>query len=207
MFRKLLPKRDIFFEFFEKNALISSQTAQELALFAAGKNADAIFHKIRDYEHEGDQVTHRCVEILHKTFVTPMDRQDIYRLITTLDDVIDEMEDVSKLLVVYRLEHFTQEAAQLANILVASTQEMYAAVVELRKMKITETIRRHFNRINQLENEADMLYVHALGRLFDEEKDPIMLIKWKEIYDHLEESIDVCEDVSNILEGIILENE
>ena len=208
MFRKLLPRRDLFFDFFEKHAHISFQAAEELALFtSANQNSVEIFERIRDFEHEGDKITHQCVEVLHKTFITPMDRMDIYRLITTLDDVIDEMEDIAKLIVLYKLEHLTEKAGQLATLLVSSTKEMQLAVIELRKMRMTPVIRAHFFNINHLENEADAIYMQALRGLFEEEGDVKTLIKWKEIYDHFEESIDVCEDVSNILEGIILENE
>jgi len=203
-----MPNHDIFFNFFEKHATISLEAAQLLAQFASSnpKPTD-IFQRIKTFEHEADKVTQQCIEALHKTFITPMDRTDIYRLITTLDDIIDEIEDIAKLIVIYKFDHLRQDATQLAEILVASTNEVLLAVKQLKKMKITETIRCHFVNINSLENEADTVFLQALGRLFDEENDAKTLIKWKEVYEHLEQAIDVCEDVSNIIEGIILENE
>lgn len=208
MFKKLLPRRDIFFDFFEKHAWVSFQAAQELGqLTHHKKSASEIFERIKEFEHEGDQITHQCVELLHKTFITPMDRMDVYRLITTLDDVLDEMENIAQLILLYKLTEMTPASNKLSQFLIDATKELHAAVVELRKMKITEKIKSHFFSINHIENEADMLYTEAVGHLFDTENDPKQLIKWKEVYDHFEEAIDVCEDAANILEGIILENE
>ena len=132
---------------------------------------------------------------------------DIHRLISTLDNITDEIEDIAKLFFLYKLEQLRPDATQLANIVLASVKEVCAAVKELRKMKITPTLKQHFFAINHLENEADTILNEALARLFDEESDTKALIKWKEVYEHLENATDVCEDVSNILEGIILENE
>ena len=208
MFRKFLPRRDIFFAFFEKNASISYQAAEHLLHFVASQQGpEDVFQNIKRLENEADNITHQCIEALHKTFITPMDRMDIYRLITTLDDIADEIEGIAKMLFLYKVEVLRPDAAQLAKIVVASVKEVLFAVKEMRKMKITETIKGHFFAINHLENEADSILNQALGRLFDEEEDTKALIKWKEIYEHLETATDVCEDVSNIIEGIILENE
>jgi predicted phosphate transport protein (TIGR00153 family) len=208
MFKKFLPRRDIFFAFFEKHISISYEAAEQLLHFVtANQKPQEIFQKIKKLENDADSITHQCVEVLHKTFITPMDRSDIYRLITTLDNITDEIEGIAKRLFLYKLELLRPEAAQLAEIVVHSVREVAAAVKELRKMKITATLQKHFYNINHLENEADALLNQALMRLFDEETDTKALIKWKEVYEHLENATDVCEDVSNILEGIILENE
>lgn len=208
MLKKFLPRRDFFFDFFEKHAFLAFQAAQELVRFnASGQSPADIFAKIHQFEHEGDKITHECVERLHKTFITPIDRMDIHRLITTLDNVVDEIEDIAKLMVVYKLDRFKKDAAHLAEILVSSTKEMSLAIGELRNMKISGVVQAHFFNINHLENEADVIYNQSLGRLFEQESDVKTLIKWKEVYEHLEQAIDGCEDVSNILEGIILENE
>jgi uncharacterized protein len=208
VFRKLLPQRDVFFGFFENHAALCSEAAELLVHFVAPESKPGeLFQQIKRLENEADTITHQCIEVLHKTFITPMDRQDIYRLITTLDDIADEIEDIAKLIFLYKLETFRPEAGELAEIVAASVKEVLSAVKELRKMKITETIRSHFFNINHLENEADTIANQALGKLFDEEEDTKALIKWKEIYEHLESTTDVCEDVANIIEGIILENE
>jgi uncharacterized protein len=208
MFRKFLPQRDIFFGFFEKHAAISCTAAEHLVHFVASDQKPVdIFQSIKKLENEADTITHQCVEALHKTFITPMERMDIYRLITTLDDLTDEIEDIAKLVFLYKLELRRKDATQLAEIVVASAKEVLAAIKELRKMKITEKIRGHFVNVNILENEADAILIQALGRLFEQEQDAKELIKWKEVYEHLENATDICEDVSNIIEGIILENE
>lgn len=208
MFRKFLPRRDIFFAFFEKHVNVSYQAAEQLLHFiSANQSPQVTFQKIKKLENEADSITHQCVEALHKTFITPMDRMDIYRLITTLDNIADEVEDIAKLVFLYKLEVFRPEAAQLTEIVLNAVKEVCSAVKELRKMKITPTIQKHFFNINNLENEADVLLSQALVHLFDEETDTKALIKWKEVYEHLENATDVCEDVSNILEGILLENE
>lgn len=208
MFRKFLPKRDLFFVFFEKHAAVSYEAAKRLVHFVASDQKPVdIFQEIKKFENEADAITHQCVESLHKTFITPMDRMEIYRLITTLDDITDEIEDIAKLMFLYKLELLRPDATRLAEILAASVKEVFSAVKELRKMKSTDAMRLHFFNINHLENEADVILNQALGRLFDEENDTKTLIKWKEVYEHLEKATDVCEDVSNIIEGIILENE
>ena len=208
MLRKFLPNRDIFFDFFEKHAAISFEAAKHLVLFAAAeRQPDAIFQQIKKCEHEADDITHQCVEVLHKTFITPIDRMEIFHLISRLDDLTDEIEESAKLILLYKLEPLRKESAQLAEILVSSSQEVLFAVREIRKMKITSTIRQHFLNIDKLESEADTILTQALVRLFDEEHDMKTLIKWKEVCEHLENATDVCDDISNILEGIILENE
>lgn len=208
MFKKLFPQKDLFFVFFEKHATVSCQAAELLSQFIDSEHkSEEIFQMIKRCESDADTITHQCVETLHKTFITPMDRQDIYRLITTLDDIADEIEDSAKRIFLYKLEALPKETAQFAKIVVSSVNEVLSAVKELRKMKITDSIRRHFYTINHLENEADSLLNHAISRLFDEEPDPKTLIKCKEVFEHLESATDVCEDVSNIIEGIILENE
>jgi predicted phosphate transport protein (TIGR00153 family) len=208
MFRALLPRKDVFFDFFENHAKLSFAAAQELARLGEPTVAHAdIFTSINDFEHAGDRITHQCVEVLHTSFITPMDRMEIYRLMTTLDDILDEIEDIAKLIVTYKLYTFSPAAGKLAQLLVESTREIHLAVRELRKMKITEGLKGNCFRINDLENEADTIYLQGVETLFAEESDIKQLIKWKEVYEHFEAAIDVCEDAANIIEGVILENE
>jgi predicted phosphate transport protein (TIGR00153 family) len=208
MFRKLLPRNDVFFDFFEKHIAISCQAAAYLLHFVEPEQAlEEIFQKIKTFENQADSIIHQCVEALHKTFITPMDRLDIYRLITTLDDITDEIQDIAKLIFLYKIEKLRPDAVLLAQIVIAAVKEVQAAISELRKMRMTDTIQTHFFTINHLENEADAIFNRALELLFEKEDDTKALIKWKEIYEHLEHATDVCEDVANIIEGIILENE
>ncbi len=208
MLRKFLPQNNNFFNFFEKQAAVLVRGAQALVAFDDSEgNPLEVFQHIKAFEEEGDSITHLCVEALHKTFITPIDRTEIHHLISTMDDVLDEIEDVGRLMVLYQLKHFHKDASQLAHIVLRSTQEVEVAVKELRKMKNTENLQNNFIKINHLENEADTILIHALSRLFDEEPDTRTLIKWKEVYEHLEHATDLCEDIANIIEGIILENE
>jgi predicted phosphate transport protein (TIGR00153 family) len=131
LFRKWIPNRDIFFDLFEKHAAISFEAAQLLAGFSTSSLKPLeLSQKIKILEHAADKVTQYCVETLHKTFITPMDRTDIHHLITTLDDIIDEIEDIAKLIVLYKFDHLREEAIQLADILVTSTQEVLFTVNE-----------------------------------------------------------------------------
>ena len=119
---------------------------------------EEIFQNIKKLENEADTITHQCIEALHKTFITPMDRMEIHRLISTLDNITDEIEDIAKLFFLYKLERLRPDATQLAHIVVDSVKEVCAAVKELRKMKITPTLKQHFFTINHLENEADTIF-------------------------------------------------
>lgn len=208
MLRKLLPREGNFFEFFEKHARTIVEGAKALLLFNnSNQDPSEVFKEIKKWEEEGDHITHQCVEALHKTFITPIDRGDIHHLISTMDDVLDEIEDVGRFIVLYKLKTISSEANQLANILVKCAEEMEKAIIELKKMKNTKAMQGHFFNINKLESDADTIFIDALKKLFNEEKDPITLIKWKEVYEHLEHATDACEDVANILEGIVLEYE
>lgn len=210
MFKKLLPRNENFFAFFEMHAALIVKAAQCLPSFACPIQPEAqkeTFERIKMYELEGDKITHRCVEALHKTFITPIERTEIHRLMSALDDILDEIEDSGKLIVLYKLECLSKEALQMVNLIIQSAQEVEAAVKELRKMKNTEQMKKYFYNINNLENEADTLLVYSISRLFEEESDVKTIIKWKEVYEHLERATDICEDVANILEGILLENE
>jgi len=208
MLKKLLPRNVAFFDFFERHAETIVQGAKELLAFSSSEAiARDIFREIKLQEQEADRITHQCVETLHKTFITPFERTDIHRLISTMDDVIDEIEDVARFVVLYKLQFLRSDAIDLVHLLVKSTQEVQFAIKELKKMRNTEALKGHFFNIYHLENEADTILIHAISRLFDEEEDAKTIIKWKEVYEHLEKAVDLCEDVANIIEGIILEYE
>jgi uncharacterized protein Yka (UPF0111/DUF47 family) len=146
------------------------------------------------------------VEALHKTFITPIDRNDIYRLITKMDDIMDLVEAAADRLALYEMPKMTKEAAELAACLVSSAEHVLGAVSGIRDLKKPNGILEHCIEINRLENVADNILRTALAKLFREEKDPISVIKWKEIYETLEAATDRCEDVANIIEGVVLEN-
>ena len=207
MLKKLMPRETSFFEFFERHAATTVRGCRELLDLAnAGTDFQARARRIKDIEHEADSITHDCVEALHRTFITPIDRDQIHMLISRMDDIMDYVETVSDQCVLYNVAHMTEPAKQLAQVLLESTEHIEGAVKGLRDMKHAETISEHCIEVNRLENKGDSLLRQAVARLFDEEKDPIAIIKWKEIYENLEIATDRCEDVANIIEGIVLEN-
>ncbi len=207
MFGRFLPKETSFFDFFEQHAALTVEGTKEfLSLVTTGANIDAKCRRVSDIEHETDVITHRCVEALHKTFITPIDRDSIHRLITRMDDIMDYVEAAAERIVMYELTAMTNDVRDLADVLHRSTIEVERAVRCLRNLKDPQQILKLCIDINRLENEADAILRRSVARLFKEEKDPIMVIKWKEIYENLENATDRCEDVANIIEGVILEN-
>jgi predicted phosphate transport protein (TIGR00153 family) len=206
VFEKLMPKEIVFFDYFERMAakILEGCTAV-LELLEDCTNVAEKARRIKVIEHEGDLITHQCIEMLHKTFITPFDRDSIHRLITKMDDILDLAEAVSDRISVYEMASPTDEARQLARVLVFSVEEVSKAVRGLRNMKNAESILSQCVEINRLENEADTLLRVAVGKLFKTERDPLMVMKWKELYEGLEEATDRCEDVANLVEGIVLE--
>ncbi len=207
MFGRLLPRETSFFDFFEKHAATTVQGAQEfLSLASTGANVVAKAKRIKEIEHECDTITHHCVEALHKTFITPIERDDIYRLIGKMDDIMDYVEAAAERIALYKLQTMTSDVKDLADVLVRATQELQQAITLLRDMSNAEAISKKCIDINRLENEADSILRAAVARLFDEEQDTRLIIKWKEIYENLENATDRCEDVANIIEGVVLEH-
>lgn len=209
MFRAILGKDKAFFELFEKastNVCKGAEALHDLIQSypeAMGEKAGLI----KDIEHEGDQITHQTIEMVNKTFVTPIDREDIHLLITKLDDVIDLMETAASRLVLYKIQAVTKEARAFGDLLVKTTGLLHKAVCGFRNLKNSKEMIKHCVEINTLENEGDQLKYQAMVNLFEQEKDnPINVIKWKEIYEELETATDCCEDVANVIEGIILKN-
>ena len=207
MFGRFLPKETSFFDFFEQHAALTVEGTKEfLSLVTTGANIETKAKRVSDIEHETDVITHRCVEALHKTFITPFDRDNIHRLITRMDDVMDFVEAASERIALYELSTMTADVRDLADVLHRAAQQVEAATKGLRNLKDPQSILKQCIDINRLENESDQILRRAVARLFKEEKDPIMVIKWKEIYENLENAADRCEDVANIIEGVILEH-
>jgi uncharacterized protein len=206
MLGRLIPRETSFFDFFDEHAALTVMGAKELlALVSDGAGIGPRAKRIKEIEHEADIVTHRCVEALHKTFVTPIDRNDIHRLITRMDDVLDYIEAAADRLALYEITETTVELKRLAEVLVRSSEAMEQAVRGLRDLRQPEAMREACVLVNRLENEADELLRSALATLFRTEKDPILIIKWKEVYEIFEIATDRCEDVANVIEGVALE--
>jgi predicted phosphate transport protein (TIGR00153 family) len=208
MFGRFLPKERSFFDFFEQHAALTVQGTQELVeMLRDGERIEARAKRIADIEHETDVITHRCVEALHKTFITPIDRDSIHRLITRMDDIMDYVEAAAERIALYELSTMTDGVKDLADCLHRASMLVEQACLSLRDLKNPQRILRLAADVNKLETEGDAILRRAVARLFkDEKNDPILVIKWKEIYESLEMSIDRCEDVANIIEGVVLEH-
>jgi predicted phosphate transport protein (TIGR00153 family) len=161
-------------------------------------------HEIKEVEHKCDFITHEIIQRLNKTFVTPIDREDIHALARTFDDVMDAIDDAAALIPLYRIDKVRPGARELSRVISAQAEELRKAIESLENAhgKILD----HAVEINRLENEADRIHQSAIGQLFDEERDAIAVMKWKEILDVLEDATDAAEDVANLLENIVVKH-
>jgi uncharacterized protein len=201
----LIPKEEKFFVMF-KEMTWNIVAGAELLKDMLDNFEDPIGsqRRIKDVEHKGDAQTHDIIKKLNKSFITPFDREDIYALSAALDDILDLIDACSQRVVMYNVEKPTPEAKELAFIILKSCQTIDKAVALLGGK--LEPIAEYCVEVNALENEADRVCREAVSRLFDQEKDPIQLIKWKEIYETLERATDKCEDAANILESVVMKN-
>ncbi|MBI2985516.1 MAG: DUF47 domain-containing protein [Deltaproteobacteria bacterium] len=204
---RFLPRDEKFYELFEASVSKVVEGATQLEdLIRDFKEVSLKAKKIKDTEHEGDVVTHDTIQMLNRTFVTPLDREDIHNLITALDDVLDYVEACAERLNLFKISGTTEEAMLLVGILVQAIKELEKAVFKLRHLKGADSIMKNCVEINRLEHEGDYVCRAAVAKLFEPGNDPLEVIKWKEIYETLENAIDRCEDVANVLEGIVLKN-
>ena len=207
MFR-LLPREFGFFDHFEKQM---DQTVAAARIFEELlddlENAGPKAKRIKEHEHEADVIAHMTVEMLHKTFITPIDRESIHRLVTRMDDVLDAIDAASEHITLYEIKAPTNDARSLARILRQAVEQTRAAVGRIKNLKKeSKQIIEICVDINRIENEGDAVLRAALAKLFREEKDALFVMKWKEIYEDLEHATDRCEDVANIIESVVLEN-
>jgi predicted phosphate transport protein (TIGR00153 family) len=159
--------------------------------------------EIKEVEHKCDFLTHEIIQRLHRTFVTPLDREDIHTLARTLDDVMDAIDSAAAIVRLYQIEKVRQDARELAHLVRTSSEQV---VIAMRALERRTGVAAPAVEINRLENEADRAHQNAVRRLFEEERDPIVIIKWKEILDFLEAATDRCEDVANVLEGVVVKH-
>jgi predicted phosphate transport protein (TIGR00153 family) len=201
---RLIPREEKFYTDFQALAVELHGGARLLeAMMATDRPAWDKADEIKDVEHKCDSITHEIIQRLNRTFVTPLDREDIHALARTLDDVMDAIDAAASLIRLYRLETVRYGVRELAQIVTASTAEIRPALDALKDNKGLIT---HAVEINRLENEADRIHAQAVSQLFDEERDPIMVMKWKETLDFLEAATDRCEDVANLLEGVMVKH-
>ena len=204
---RLFPRTENFFEQFEELAdKIEEGGLLFLEMTQKYDYSDVRVAKLKEIEHEADVITHKTYEKMHKTFLTPIDREDIYALVNKMDSIMDVIEATAVRLRLYKVQKPSDEIIKQAQILYDAIGKVKEIIHALRNMKNSEMILKGCVEINTLENAGDIVLRSIMADLFENEKDAIELVKWKDIYQLLEEAIDVCEDVSNIVEGIVLKN-
>jgi len=201
---KLFPKEIDFFDIFDKTSLNLTKAATLLVdLMENFDNIEVRAKEIHEIEQDSDMLTHDIMKKLNKTFITPIDREDIYALASRLDDVLDLIWSAVDRIAVFKIKESTPEAISMSKNLLTTVEVMHKAMQKLKEKNYAH-VQEYCIEINRLENRIDRDFRDALGKLFDEITDPILIIKWKEIYEHLEDASDRSEDVANVLEAIVL---
>jgi predicted phosphate transport protein (TIGR00153 family) len=205
-----MPREGQFFDLFNKHADLLVEGAK--AMSSLLQNYDDVagraawIAKIEQFERGADRVTHDTVALLHATFVTPFDRDDIHTLISRMDDILDLIQDAAESLMLYDIQKITPEALHLANILEICCDRVHAAAELLKSMDNAPQILKLAQDIDQLESDADRVMRSAISKLFREESDVRQVIKLKAVYELLETATDKCQDVANVMEGVVIEN-
>jgi predicted phosphate transport protein (TIGR00153 family) len=206
MFR-VTRKEEVFFDLFVETT--------DYACLAATKLNDLVnnytdvsrkIEEIKTIEHECDQVFHNIMHQLNKSFITPIDREDINVIARDLDNITDTIEDIAHSFKMFNIKTIKKEAIVLADLILKSTNELRTMMLELKHMKTSKLLNPKVIEVNRLENEGDDIYRTAMAELFAEEKDALEVIKWKQIYELLENSLDACEEVANTVEGVVMKN-
>jgi predicted phosphate transport protein (TIGR00153 family) len=204
LLRRILPHEDSFFDLFTELAENVHAAAGALVdLLINFTDVPAKVERIKAYEHKADDLTHALITRLNQSFITPFDREDIHDLSTAIDDVLDLIDAAASRMLMYHVDRVRPGVADLATTLLAATEQMAAAVRTLEKR---DHILSYCIEINRLENESDRLCRTLIAELFDEEKDPVQIIKWKEIIEVIETAADKCEDVANVIESVTLKS-
>jgi hypothetical protein len=206
----LLPKEQVFFDLFEKSAANVHLGAQKLCeLLEDFRDVPKRAQAIKDIEHEGDKLTHEMIERMNRTFITPIEREDIHELACRLDDILDLMDTAVARLTLYKLTETTEDSRALGRCLVKATSIIREAMPRLRKLSSrsdVETLLKCCVEVHTQENEGDRIEQRALAALFENGHDAFHVIKWKDVYQDLEAATDRCEDVANVIEAIVLKN-
>jgi predicted phosphate transport protein (TIGR00153 family) len=206
----LLPKDDSFFTLLEKdsaNLLLAANTFRDLMSNQMSKEERSQkIRKIEEIEHRGDEITHQIFKALGTTYITPFDREDIHILASKLDDILDYIQGAANRIVLYRIETITPESERLAGLVHDAVVELNKAIPMLRDLRNAAAINESLVKINSMENEADDLFERAIASLFETSKDPIQIIKLKEILVSLETATDQCEDAANAIESVLVKH-
>jgi predicted phosphate transport protein (TIGR00153 family) len=201
---RLIPREERFFDDFVALAVQIRKGAGLLEeMLAPDRPIWDKADEIKEVEHKCDFITHEVIQRLHRTFVTPLDREDIHTLARTLDDVMDAIDASAAVVRLYQIDRVRPDARELAHLVAISTQQV---VIAMKALERRHGVAEPAVEINRLENEADRAHQNAVRRLFEEEQNPIVIIKWKEILDFLEAATDRCEDVANVLEGVVVKH-
>jgi predicted phosphate transport protein (TIGR00153 family) len=204
---RLLPRDEKFFDLFTSVAQLNVEAAQFLRELIVAEPAQRrpIVDSIKRLEHQADQITHDVVGRLDRTFITPLDREDIHLLASRLDDVMDLMDGTARRIQMFHAGRAPEGAAMLTGVIHRANLELLAAVQSLQKDK-SGVVLAACKKVKHLEEEGDSLYHEWVGKLFENQSDPMQVIKWMEIYEHLERTLDQAEDVSNVLESIFIKH-
>jgi predicted phosphate transport protein (TIGR00153 family) len=202
-----IPREEKFFDLFQESAQNAVKAAQVLKeMVDTWKNIEGRVGEITELEHNGDTITHQIMAQLHRTFVTPFDREDIALLAHTLDDITDFIHAAADAMLLYNVDRPGQRAKELADIIVQAASEVEKVMPQLQKRIVLSQVLKQCVEINRLENVADRVFRAAMAELFDDSTDIAQVIKWREIYEHMESATDRCEDVADVLEGVALKH-
>ncbi len=204
-----LPREAKFFVYIEsmaRNMKVSADAFAELCQAEGRQGFEEIAERLRALEHENDEIAHVIYEELDKTFVTPIDREDLHALTSSVDDVIDMIESCSSRILVYHLRELTDPMREMIGLLRDAAHEIAACLIALHDLGKLEQIQVHVIRVNSLENEADVVYRRALSKLFEAPTDAVELVREKEILDQLEKAVDACEDVMDLIRSVVVKN-
>jgi len=203
----LLPRGNKFFELFQESAANMVETAELMKdMVEHWENLERNVEQIEECEHKGDNTTHRIFELLHRTFVTPFDQEDMALLAHSLDDIVDLIHAAAVAMFIYKIDAPKEGAKNLADIIVSASKEVAVALGQLRPRPKLIQVLKHCIEINRLENAADSVFRSAMAELFDNCTNTADIIKWREILEHMEGATDRCEDVANVLEGVALKH-
>jgi uncharacterized protein len=206
MFR-MSARETAFFEIFVEASEIAYKSAvllQELVL--RYQDPDAKIRELEEMEHAGDKLVHAMMDRLNKSFITPIDREDLFAISRDLDNITDRVESTAHLFTMFDVHSVKEEAKELVRLIVSATDELHAVTKEMKNFKKSEILKPKVIEINRLENEGDRLFQRAVHALFTQEKDPLEVMKWKEVYEYLESALDACEHVANIILGVVVKH-
>ncbi len=206
MFR-VTPKEEKFFDYFVDAAGITCKAAEQLEDLMV--NYISIGDKVKiieETEHECDRYVHKIFEEVNGSFITPIDREDIHLIAKELDNITDDIESTAHRFNMFNVRSIPEDAIKMVKLITVSTKEVKNLMVELKNMKKSKTLSNVIIEINRLEDDGDIIFRNAIAKLFVTEKDAVEVIKWKEIYEYLENTLDACEDVANIVEGVVMKH-